>query len=149
VSSDGKWLAVGGGDRQVHVFDAGSGQHVAAYPGHRDIISGLAFREGTHTLYSASYDRTVKIWSLENSMYVDTLFGHQAEVYAVDALRAERAVSSGHDHTCRVWKVPEESQLIFRAPSMSVQCCRWVVRGGGLMRGVGVERVIRGVGGGR
>lgn len=32
----------------------------------------------------------------------------------MDALRAERVLTSGQDHTCRVWKVPEESQLIFR-----------------------------------
>jgi ribosomal RNA-processing protein 9 len=36
------------------------------------------------------------------------------QVLAVDALRAERVLTSGQDHTCRVWKVPEESQLIFR-----------------------------------
>jgi len=69
VSSDGRFLAVGGGDRKVHVFDAAGGQHVAAYPGHRDTISGLAFREGTHTLYSSSYDRTVKIWSIDDGAY--------------------------------------------------------------------------------
>lgn len=38
----------------------------------------------------------------------------QLQVLAVDALRAERVLTSGQDHTCRVWKVPEESQLIFR-----------------------------------
>lgn len=37
-----------------------------------------------------------------------------AEVLGVDALRAERAISCGADRTCRVWKIPEESQLIFR-----------------------------------
>lgn len=80
----------------------------------RDVVSGLVFREGTHELFSASFDRTVKIWSLDDGAYVDSLFGHQAEVYAVDALRQERVVTSGNDHTCRVWKIPEESQLIFR-----------------------------------
>ena len=28
VSSDGRFLAVGGGDKMVHVFEAGSGSHV-------------------------------------------------------------------------------------------------------------------------
>ncbi|KAI8474140.1 MAG: WD40-repeat-containing domain protein [Monoraphidium minutum] len=126
LSSDGRFLAVGGGDRKVHVFDAAGGQHVASYPGHRDVISGLAFREGGHTLFSASFDRTVKIWSVDDGAYVDTLFGHQAEVYAVDVLRQERAVSCGHDHTARVWKVQEESHLIFRAHHPALECCRYI-----------------------
>ena len=43
---------------------------------------------------------------------------------ALDVSRAERAVSGGMDSTCRVWKVADESQLIFRASSMAVDCCR-------------------------
>uniref|UniRef100_A0A383W750 Uncharacterized protein n=1 Tax=Tetradesmus obliquus TaxID=3088 RepID=A0A383W750_TETOB len=126
VSSDGRYLAVGGGDKMVHVFEAGSGTHVQSYPGHRDQVSGLAFREGTHTLYSSGFDRTVKIWSLDDGAYVDTLFGHQAEVFALDAARAERVVSVGHDHTCRLWKIPEESHLVFRSPSMAQYAVSYV-----------------------
>lgn len=80
VSSDGALLAVGGGDRKVHVFDARTGGYVQSFPGHRDAITCLAFREGTHTLFSGSLDRTVKLWSLDDRAYMDTLFGHQAEV---------------------------------------------------------------------
>jgi hypothetical protein len=40
---------------------------------------------GTHTLLSASFDRTVKIWSLDDGAYVDSLFGHQAEVSCAGA----------------------------------------------------------------
>ena len=206
LSTDGRLLAVGGGDRRVHVFDALSGAHTASYPGHRDAITALAFREGSHTLYSAALDRTVKMWSLDDGAYgapspppphthtfppvscfpraplaprrpplffgqaacapsqiqpslisnsthpalnnntpppththtkhtnttqhpppaVDTLFGHQAEVYSLDSLRQERVVTCGHDHTCRVWKVAEESHLVFRAPHPSVGCCRYI-----------------------
>ena len=47
--------------------------------------------------------------------YIETLFGHQAPVLALDALRGETAVSAGgRDKTVRYWKVPEESQLVFR-----------------------------------
>ena len=47
--------------------------------------------------------------------YVETLFGHQAPVLALDTLRHETAVSvGGRDKTVRYWKVPEETQLVFR-----------------------------------
>lgn len=34
---------------------------------------GLAFRRGTHTLYSASHDRSIKVWSVDENAYVETL----------------------------------------------------------------------------
>lgn len=49
-------------------------------PGHRDAISGLAFRQGTHDLYSCAFDRTLKLWSCDDCTYVDTLFGHQVRL---------------------------------------------------------------------
>ena len=50
--------------------------------GHKDIVTGLVFRDGTHELFSCGADRAVKIWSLDDMAYVDTLFGHQSEVCA-------------------------------------------------------------------
>lgn len=38
----------------------------------------------------------------------------------------ERAVTAGHDHTCRVWKVAEESQLIFRAHAPALDAVTYV-----------------------
>lgn len=37
------------------------------------ICKGLAFRRGTHDLYSASHDRSVKVWNVDENAYVETL----------------------------------------------------------------------------
>lgn len=80
VSTDGVYVAAGGGDRCVHVWDVRSGGGpVKSFPGHKDVVTALAFRSGTHELFSGSRDRSVKIWSLDDLAYVDALFGHQAE----------------------------------------------------------------------
>jgi len=43
-----------------------------------------------------------------------TRYGHQDTVTAVDSLSRERAVTSGgRDGSVRIWKVIEESQLVF------------------------------------
>lgn len=52
--------------------------------------------------------------------YIETLFGHQAPVLNIDTLMRETAVSvGGRDKTVRYWKVPEESQLVFRGGGRS------------------------------
>ena len=38
----------------------------------------------------------------------------------MDCLRQERAVSSGGDQTCRIWKVVEQTQLLYRGHSSSI-----------------------------
>ena len=85
------------------------------------LLQALAFRKAqpsatTSTqLYSASFDRTLKLFDLRSMGYVETLFGHQAPVLALDALRGETAVSTGgRDKSVRFWKIPEETQLVFR-----------------------------------
>ena len=85
-----------------------------ARAGHRGAITGLAFRRAQSAqLFSASDDRTVKVWDADEQLYIDTLYGHQAAVLAVAANNKERCVTVGADRTLRVWKILEESQLIF------------------------------------
>ncbi|KAH8096999.1 WD40 repeat-like protein [Cristinia sonorae] len=125
LSPDGRLLASGGKDRRVGVWDVDKNEWVKDFSGHRDSISALAFRKTSAAstssaptqLYTGSYDRTLKLFDLSpNTMgYVETLFGHQAPVLSLDALMRETAVSvGGRDKSVRFWKIPEESQLVFR-----------------------------------
>lgn len=115
ASPDGKFVVTGGADRRLIIYDAETLKPLKVFTHHRDAVTGLAFRRGTNQLYSCSKDRTVKVWSLDELAYVETLFGHQDEVIDVDALAQERCVSVGaRDRTARLWKVAEETQLVFR-----------------------------------
>ena len=115
ASSDGKFLATGGRDKRLIVWDAATLKPLRVFTQHRDAVIALAFRRGTNQLFSASADRTIKTWSLNELAYVETLFGHQDAVVDIAALAQEHCVSVGaRDRTARLWKVVEESQLVFR-----------------------------------
>lgn len=117
ASADGKFVATGGADRRLIVWDAPTLKPLKVFMQHRDAVTGLAFRGKTNQMFSASKDRTIKIWSLNELAYVETLFGHQDEVVDVAAVggATERCISVGaRDRTARLWKVVEESQLVFR-----------------------------------
>ena len=107
----------------IKVWEGHNGSHIDDLAGHRDRVSCLAFRRATTQLFSGSADRTVKVWNVEARAFIETLHGHQSEVLGIDCLDKERAVSSGADGTCRVWKIAEESQLVFKPrPAASIDC---------------------------
>ncbi|KAL0107025.1 hypothetical protein PUN28_015525 [Cardiocondyla obscurior] len=117
ISTDGKFLVVGdAGCKDIKVLSGDTFDHIKNLQGHRGPVSGLVFRKNTHTLYSASDDRSVKVWNLDDMAYVESLFGHQSAITSIDALSRERAITSGgFDGSIRIWKIVEESQLIFNA----------------------------------
>ena len=118
ASDTGKYVATGGADKRLIIWSADKLKPLRVFTQHRDAVTSLAFRRGTNQLYSSSADRTIKIW--DELAYIETLFGHQDEVVDVASLALERCVSVGaRDRTARLWKVVEQTQLVFRGGSSS------------------------------
>ncbi|KAL7843686.1 hypothetical protein AOLI_G00251980 [Acnodon oligacanthus] len=127
ISSDGKYLATGDMNKLIMIWEAATCKFLYKFTGHRDAVSGLAFRRGTHDLYSASHDRSVKVWNVDENAYVETLFGHQDVITGLDCLGRERCVTAGgRDRTVRVWKISEESQLVFHGHEGSIDCIQLI-----------------------
>jgi ribosomal RNA-processing protein 9 len=119
VSSDGKYLATGGKDKRLCVWSVEDDKLIRMFTQHRDEVTGVCFQKGKNILYSGSADRTVKVFSMDEMTYVETLFGHQASITGMHEMgRKDRCLSTGgRDRTVRLWKIVEESQLVFRASS--------------------------------
>jgi ribosomal RNA-processing protein 9 len=134
VSDSGKFLATGDENARLVIWDAETLTPRKLFTQHRAAITSLSFRRGTEQLFSASADRTIKIWSASELAYIETLFGHQDVVVGVAGgleVSQETCVSVGaRDRTARLWKVVEESQLVFR--------------GGGTARQKGMDKLRKG-----
>ena len=118
ASDTGKFVATGGADKRLIIWSADDLKPLRVFTQHRDSVTSLAFRRGTNQLYSSSADRTVKIW--DELAYIETLFGHQDQVIDVASLALERCISVGaRDRTARLWKVVEQTQLVFRGGGSS------------------------------
>jgi len=127
VSSDGTFLATAGVDKSISIWDTRTLNIVRRFQGHKHTVSCLQFRQGSHDLYSGSFDRTVKLWNLDEMTYVDTLYGHQSEITAIDCLSRERAITCGNDKSVRLWKIVEETQLLFKGnQSDSMDCVKLI-----------------------
>ena len=48
VSSDNKYVATGGRDRMVRIWDTRTATQIEKFTGHRDAVSSLAFRLHSH-----------------------------------------------------------------------------------------------------
>jgi WD40 repeat protein len=105
---DGKTLAVGGTDGQIHLFQSADGKPVRSFPGHTSGVSGLAFHPGGTVLASSSRDRTVRLWNPANGQPVKVLEGHSAWAEGVVWLaQGTRLASVGADQTVRFWDLTE------------------------------------------
>ncbi|RCV41721.1 hypothetical protein SEVIR_9G157000v4 [Setaria viridis] len=127
VSSDGRYLASGGLDRHIHLWDVRSREHIQAFSGHRGPVSCLAFGPDSSELFSGSFDRSIMQWNAEDRTYMNCLYGHQNEILTMDAFSKDRILTVARDRTMHLWKIPEESQLVFRAPAAaSLECCSFI-----------------------
>ncbi|KAK1324860.1 hypothetical protein QJS10_CPA01g00545 [Acorus calamus] len=126
VSSDNRYLATGGLDRHVHLWDTRTREHIQAFPGHKEAVSSLAFRLGTSELFSASFDRTIKSWNAEDRASMETIYGHQSDVLTIDCLHKERLLSVGRDRTMRYYNVSSGKHVVFRSSKSSLECCCFI-----------------------
>ena len=84
-SSDGLWLATGGCDTSVRIWEVESGQEVLRLKGHEGNVKSVAFGAAGRTLLSCGQDGQVLVWSLRPTATKATLERRRAELGAKEA----------------------------------------------------------------
>jgi WD40 repeat protein len=62
-----EWFATGSADRTIKLWDTGNGQLKLTLTGHIEQVTGLAVSSRHPYMFSASLDKEVKCWDLEQN----------------------------------------------------------------------------------
>ena len=126
ISEDSRWLATGGEDATVRMFDLTRpfpDAEPTVLTGHRLGVTALAFAPDNAWIASGSRDNTIRIWKFSNSFSsaaATTLEGHLGWVSSLVVDRTgERLISGSFDKTIRIWTLPKDNRIT--PPPMVIQ----------------------------
>jgi WD40 repeat protein len=93
ISPDGYWLAVGGYDSSIYIYEILTGQIAHRLNGHETKVACLSFSPDGHKLLSAANDGQVLLWSLRPKISVGSQLDSQwNDLASPDTPNAYRAI---------------------------------------------------------
>ncbi|VVT56652.1 uncharacterized protein SAPINGB_P005197 [Magnusiomyces paraingens] len=119
-SPNGKYIATCSADASIRIWDAYSGQHIAAFEGHIQGISDIAWSPDSLYLASVSDDKTVRVWEvskdagllpepgsgMQAARILRVMRGHTHHINSVDYnFKGNLLVSGSADENLRIWDV--------------------------------------------
>ena len=104
VSNDGKFLASGGEDYTIRIWETQTGNLVRTLEGHQDWVNDLAFSPDGKYLVSGSFDGTGKIWDVASGEIHAPLSGNPGTIFAVAfSPDGKYVVTGSNDNTAKLW----------------------------------------------
>ena len=102
VAPDGSWLASGGDDDAVRIWDAATGKERATLTGHSGTVHAVAVAPDGSWLATAG-DDAVRIWDAATGKERATLTGHSGTVHAVAVAPDGSWLATAADDAVRIW----------------------------------------------
>ena len=143
-SPDGKRIASGSRDWQVHVWDSASGNLLYMYMGHTDWVFSVAWSLNEQRIASSSADSTVQVWDATTGGDVVTYSGHRAAVVGIArSPNGKNIASASVDKTVHVWNIGSGMQIFsYRGHTAEVDAVTWSPDGKRIASG-GVDQSVQ------
>src|SRR5512145_760565 len=131
-SPDGRWLASGGKDDTIKIWDTSTGYVLRTLYAHSSNVNAIAVSPDGKLLASASGDRTdkrdlstfkrggivggvqdntVKIWDVQTGQQIKVLSGHELPVGGVAFSIDGRSLTSASGDSVKVWDVSTGNEI--------------------------------------
>jgi WD40 repeat protein len=127
VAPDGAWMAAGGADGDLRVWDTASLEQLAVLSGHDNEVLGLAVAPDARFLVSTGADHTVRVWWTDGWRPGPVLSGHTHTVRAA-AVSPDGAfvASAGGDGSARVWETSSWRCVTLMRFDGAARDCAWL-----------------------
>jgi WD40 repeat protein len=113
----GLFVATGGGDGTIRVWDVGTGEQRIQLEGHTGPVRSVAYSPDGRVIASAGDDWTVGVWDADTGDQRAQLTGHTGPVGSVVYnRRGDWIASASADRTVRIWDADTGEQLRHLTP---------------------------------
>ncbi len=109
-SPSGEWLASGGWEGRVRLWQTADGAGARSWPAHTGSVNGISFVEANGRLVTAGFDGLLASWSLEGRLLgsIDT----RAPIMHMTANESAGRLLTGHkDGSIRLWRLADFTLL--------------------------------------
>ena len=110
ISSNQKWIALGGPDRLVKIYATATGEQLHKMKKHTDWVTALEFNHTSTYLATGDRNGGVVVWDSEVGQEVQTFTGHRGAITALTWRSPDILVTASEDGTVKTWSVKEGAQ---------------------------------------
>ncbi|HEY6286561.1 MAG TPA: WD40 repeat domain-containing serine/threonine-protein kinase [Ktedonobacteraceae bacterium] len=126
-SPDGRYIASGGNDNTVRVWDADTKDTIAIFHRHSDVVEVVAWLPDSLHIASTSIDHTARVWNMHTNNTIFTYRRSSSVVHAVACSPDSKYIAlASSDHTVQIWDIAANREVFtYRGHSRSVRAVTW------------------------